>query len=201
MSKFATNSWQAREALIKRFPYTTSGAMRATQGPQPLPWGHRLPTEWQERYRADQDRMTYIVWSYDTPIAWVLDDNSVVKVDYKWSRTTTGHQGLLYALDASRETRAGIYEAAQRERQAQRDRRAERQSERGMSQYAINASRVDARSAAFERARETNRRMAESRARSSLNQEGFYADLRDAMRSEPQDYDALISEVQGMVVR
>lgn len=181
MSKFATNSWQAREALIERTPYTTSGAMRATEGPVSLPMGNRLPAEWRERYNAEAARMTYVVWSYLTPIAWVLDDGSVVKVDYKWSRTTTGHQGLLYALDASRETRAGIYEAAQRERQQQRDRRAVRREERRrgerMDVYAINASR------------------------SSLNQEGFYADLRDAMRSEPQDYDALISEVQGMVVR
>lgn len=127
---FATNSWQAREALANRAPFKTYGALSATrhgaQDMRPhLPWGNRLPAEWRKRWEADEDRIAYVVWSYDTPIAWVTMYGDVVKVAHKWSVTTTKHQGMLYALDASEATKNGIYDAAQRERQQQKDRRAE----------------------------------------------------------------------------
>jgi hypothetical protein len=170
MGRFATNSWQAREALVERSPYTTGGAMSAT-GAKPLPWNHRLPHEWAVKYATEYDHITYVVWSYNTPIAWVLDDDSVVKVDHKWSITTSGHQGMLYALDANQETRAGIVWAAQRERQAQRDRRAQRSAR---ELYATGSNLP---------AREDD------------------IPWSNAMTSAPQDYDTLINDVQGMLVR
>lgn len=130
MPKFATRSWQAREALTNRAPFTTYGALSATRHgagdfrPH-LPANNRLPHEWRKRWEADVDRIAYVVWSYDTPIAWVTMYGDVVKVAHKWSATTTQHQGMLYALDASPETRVGIADAAQRERQQERDKRAE----------------------------------------------------------------------------
>lgn len=122
--RVATNSWQAREALSNRTPFNTYGSFRAVQGAYPLPWGTRLPDEWRDQYKAAErdDRITYTVLSYETPIAWVLDDGTVVRPPVKYSITTTGHQGLLYALE--RPGDAAIADAAQRERQSARERRA-----------------------------------------------------------------------------
>lgn len=122
MAKLGTGSWAARAALARRETFTTYGALSAT-GPERLSWGHRLPADWAELYEDDYDRITYVVWSYSTPIAWVLSDGRVVKVAHKWSVTTTRHQGMLYALDASPETVNSIEYAAERERVALRRRR------------------------------------------------------------------------------
>ena len=127
MTRYATNSWQARRALAFREPYTTGGAMRAVEGTTST---GRLNDHWTSTYRADMPRIVYTVMSYSTPIAWVLDDNSVVKVDQKFSITTSGHQGMLYALDATGENRADLDERADAERQRNRDRAATRREER-----------------------------------------------------------------------
>ncbi len=97
MRKLATHSWAAREALARHEPFETYGAFRAVDGYR-LPFGTRLPPKWRARYRADGDGVTYTVLSYRTPIAWVLRSGEVIIPDVKYSRTTTGHQTLLYAL-------------------------------------------------------------------------------------------------------
>ncbi|UQA91654.1 hypothetical protein [Streptomyces halobius] len=125
--RLATRSWQAREALARREPYNTYGAMRAEEGGS---WSAgRLPEPWRERYlNAYRDnRITYTVLSYHTPIAWVLDDGEVIVPDVKHSRTTTRHQDLLYALGRSSDQFA---REAQEERQTARQRAAERRAER-----------------------------------------------------------------------
>lgn len=121
MSKYATTSWQAREALSERRAYTTHGAMYAIEG---VTGTGRLPRDWADEYRADMDHITYTVVSYSTPIAWVLDNGTVVIPDVKYSVTTSKHQGMLYALGATERTRNGIADAAVRERQRERDRQA-----------------------------------------------------------------------------
>jgi hypothetical protein len=117
---------------MDREPYTTGGAMYAISGSM-TGWynGHgQLPPEWAERYRADEQATVYTVISYRTPIAWVLESGEVVIPDAKYSRTTTGHQGLLYALKLkagdpeSLDARSGIRGAAQRERETARQARA-----------------------------------------------------------------------------
>ncbi|MFF9897747.1 hypothetical protein [Streptomyces longispororuber] len=97
MRKLATRSWAAREALSRHEPFDSYGALRAVDG-YCLPFGTRLPLRWRERYSADRDQITYTVLSYRTPIAWVLRSGEIVVPDVKYSRTTSGHQGLLYAL-------------------------------------------------------------------------------------------------------
>ncbi|MCT9080480.1 hypothetical protein [Streptomyces fulvoviolaceus] len=119
MKKLATHSWAAREALARREPFHTYGAFRAVDG-YSLPFGNWLPSCWQERYRADGDEITYTVLSYGTPIAWVLRSGEVVIPDVKYSRTTTDHQGLLYALGQPAD--GPLARAAQEERQAARAR-------------------------------------------------------------------------------
>lgn len=99
MSKLATQSWAVRRALAARQPFTTHGALSATDR-QSYRVG-RLPQWWADRYRSDADagRITYQVYSYSTPIAWVLDDGTVTMPQVRYSITTSRHQGLLYALD------------------------------------------------------------------------------------------------------
>lgn len=121
MPKYATTSWQAREALAERRAYTTGGAMYAIEG---VTGTGRLPRHWADEYQADMDHITYTVVSYSTPIAWVLDNGTVVIPDVKYSVTTSKHQGMLYALGATERTRNGIADAAVRERQRERDRQA-----------------------------------------------------------------------------
>lgn len=56
----------------------------------------QLNSEWQERFIADRDAgIWYIVFSYETPIAWVTGSGQykhVVIVDQKFSVTTSKHQ-------------------------------------------------------------------------------------------------------------
>lgn len=44
-------------------------------------------------YPSTQGVRTW-VYSYSTPIAWVLDDGTVVIPDHRYSSTTSGHQSL-----------------------------------------------------------------------------------------------------------
>ncbi|QNP74990.1 hypothetical protein IAG44_39970 [Streptomyces roseirectus] len=100
MPKLATQSWAVRRALASRQPFRTHGALSATaERTYCVGW---LPETWADRYRSDADagRIIYQVFSYSTPIAWVLDDGTVVVPHVRYSITTSGHQGLLYALDS-----------------------------------------------------------------------------------------------------
>ncbi|MFM9442570.1 hypothetical protein [Streptomyces acidiscabies] len=99
MPKLATQSWAVRRALAARQPFTTYGALSATDRRSYCVG--RLPEWWADRYRsaADAGRITYQVYSYSTPIAWVLDDDTAVMPQVRYSATTSRHQGLLYALD------------------------------------------------------------------------------------------------------
>lgn len=148
MPQFGTRSWQAREALSERRPYTTGGAMRATTGPAPDHnggWLREKDSVWFAAWIMDRATARYVVWSYDTPIAWVTGGGNLVQPPVTYSLTTTKHQGLLYALrlsvpsgDADRRhdqerAKVAIANSAARERQAQRDRRAEARDNRAMA--------------------------------------------------------------------
>lgn len=58
----------------------------------------RLNFDEGNRFRADFAHIVYVVRSYATPIAWVLDDGTTYKVGQKFSVTTSKHQGKLYSL-------------------------------------------------------------------------------------------------------
>lgn len=78
--------------LAQRVAFTTRGALSAVYSP-PAETG-RLPAEWVKRYRADESRLVYVVLSYATPIAWVLDDGQVIIPDCCYTLTTSRHQQL-----------------------------------------------------------------------------------------------------------
>lgn len=70
--------------------------------------GIKNPDVWQARVGKLDDEevikysaaigkgITYLVLSYETPIAWETKDGEVYKVEQSFSVTTTKHMGLLY---------------------------------------------------------------------------------------------------------
>lgn len=83
--------------LSARKPFQSHGAMAAYHY-TPNRTG-RLPMEWVNAYRADRENpgISYVVYSYNTPIAWVRADGETVIPDVGYSVTTTRHQGLCRA--------------------------------------------------------------------------------------------------------
>lgn len=87
-----------RAATMKGVSYTAPPAENVRRA------GHRFATGWlpvvvRDHLLNDSDDVDYIVWSYDTPIAWHTTDGWTF-VDYSFSSTTSKHQArLLMALD------------------------------------------------------------------------------------------------------
>jgi hypothetical protein len=97
MRRISSRSDTADPYLAKRAPFTTSGALRAVEGP--VHETGRLPIEHVTRYRADlaDPGVTYVVISWATPIAWVRADGEVVIPDESYSMSTTRHQKVARA--------------------------------------------------------------------------------------------------------
>jgi hypothetical protein len=83
--------------LALRKTFDTHGAMRAT-GYAYESTG-RMPNDWAEMYRADlrSPGISYVVFSYATPIAWVRTDGVTVIPEVAYSLTTTRHQNMCRA--------------------------------------------------------------------------------------------------------
>ncbi|HLS01869.1 MAG TPA: hypothetical protein VK054_07825 [Beutenbergiaceae bacterium] len=83
--------------LGNRTPFRSHGAMSAHAFA--LSRTGRLPKEWVEVYRSDRENpgISYVVYSYATPIAWVRADGETVIPDVGYSLTTTRHQGMCRA--------------------------------------------------------------------------------------------------------
>lgn len=84
-------------ALRNREPFKTSGALYAETSPIYVNPGMLSNADDLNRYRADRDAITYVVYSYATPIAWVAN-GEVYIVSQRFSVTTSKHQGFLYNL-------------------------------------------------------------------------------------------------------
>jgi hypothetical protein len=83
--------------LANRMPFSSHGAMSAVEyAPS---FTGRLPVDWAERYRADNDAdgITFTVCSWATPIAWVRATGEVVIPDVSYSSSTKRHQNLCRA--------------------------------------------------------------------------------------------------------
>lgn len=91
-----------RKALKECLPFKTRGSF---QGGYPAesyfsPDPGRLNLEEREKLREDfrSKGIFYMVWSYQTPIAWVCRDGSVYCVKQKFSVTTSRAQSYLSLL-------------------------------------------------------------------------------------------------------
>jgi len=90
-------SWVLRDALKNRQDVRTSGAMRAQSNrPGCIPNTGRLSDAEVIALRDDSDAhgITYVVYSYATPIAWVRGDGEVHLVAQRFSPTTSKHQSI-----------------------------------------------------------------------------------------------------------
>lgn len=96
MRKLTTRGHAVAEAIAAREPFKTHGALRGDTWTVGSPLGI-LPDYWRARLAADlgTDGRVYMVWSYQTPIAWYTEAGWVVP-DAKYSVTTSHHQGRLY---------------------------------------------------------------------------------------------------------
>ena len=99
--------WKANsveQRISDRQAFRTGGSLRG--GYLYLTMGYRgeLPHEWVDRLSEDLrdndeyrgrdlvSRPAYVVWSYDTPIAWWTDVHGWRVPEVKYSRTTSRHQ-------------------------------------------------------------------------------------------------------------
>lgn len=97
MKTLSSRSIAVAEAIRDREPFKTYGALKATSQSVGRWDSGRLTGDDHDRFRADMATITYVVWSYNTPIAWVA--NGVpYRVRQKFSMTTSHHQGKLYLL-------------------------------------------------------------------------------------------------------
>lgn len=76
-------------ALVSNRPFDVGNAMTAIEGKG---GEGRLPHNIAKEYRAAD--VVYTVYSYGTPIAWVLRGGRVRIPNLRYSVTTTNHQGL-----------------------------------------------------------------------------------------------------------
>jgi hypothetical protein len=93
------NRRQAWDAIKNREAFSNStGSLRGETSPRVGPWDTGRLNE-SERKRLETDRDTvgisYIVYSYATPIGWVTNDGVLYKVTQKFSPTTSCHWGLI----------------------------------------------------------------------------------------------------------
>lgn len=89
-----------KRALRERLPFRTSGSLsgdtREVSQYGFFEAGYLRGADL-DRFKADRDRIVYIVRSYWTPIAWVTEDGKVHNVAQKFSVTTGRHQSAVRA--------------------------------------------------------------------------------------------------------
>ena len=90
--KRVTNN-AAAPLIGKREPFTNhSGSFRGERAPYVDTAWSRLPSEWADIAR-ETDGVDYVVFSYNTPIAWHHANGWTIP-EAKYSVTTSKHQGL-----------------------------------------------------------------------------------------------------------
>lgn len=85
--------WEFKKPLAERIDFKTGGALRgALHDPTRIGgFGQLDPKYWNEVQAS-----TYIVWSYETPIAWYNAlEGTWTMPDRKYSVTTSNHQGRI----------------------------------------------------------------------------------------------------------
>ena len=76
--------------IAARMPFNTYGSVKGTNLARHCTG--RLPEAWADVYKRDGEHITYTILSYDTPIAWVLDDGTYVLIEDRITPTTARHQ-------------------------------------------------------------------------------------------------------------
>lgn len=105
--------WRFAEAMAADVPFRTSGALYSSRGGGHVGGRSQLPAEFREAVR----HAAYVVYSYETPIAWRDGDGdwTVPDVQYRApgggpSRTTSRHQNTVRMAVGDIEAYPGKYE-------------------------------------------------------------------------------------------
>jgi hypothetical protein len=102
MPTYTTRGSKVAEAFQRREDVKTHGALSAANVAGLTSWdAGQLAGDDLARFRADCQRIRYVVQSYATPIAWETDDGLVHIVKQRFSMTTSHHQGRLYLFAPS----------------------------------------------------------------------------------------------------
>ena len=91
MTTVSTRDYKAWSKMIAaRMPFDTYGSAMGTN----LARQHTgsMPEAWADVYKRDGEHIVYTILSYDTPIAWVLDDGTYVLIEDRITPTTARHQ-------------------------------------------------------------------------------------------------------------
>lgn len=92
--------WEFRDTLDRRMPFNTHGALRGRVRPESSESGYlrdKSPAAAQ-LWQADQSKIDYVVYSYNTPIAWHVTGSTFrewIYPDVRYSRTTSAHQSKI----------------------------------------------------------------------------------------------------------
>lgn len=92
MLRIKKDGWWIMAPYIKsREAFKTHGAMKAVE----IPPGYGYPTlgKLPAEYKHSAERAAYIVYSYQTPIAWWSESDGWTVPLVKYSVTTSVHQG------------------------------------------------------------------------------------------------------------
>lgn len=94
----SSKSPRVPEMIRDRIPFNTYGALCATKR-DVFGGGSRLHAEHRRAWERDYRNVTYVVWSYSTPIAWHTEANGWYVPDQVFSATTSArHQSKLYLI-------------------------------------------------------------------------------------------------------
>lgn len=91
----------------------SQASMRGTVHPTGA-WGvhsGRLSGDDLDQFNSDQEHVSYIVWSYATPIAWYRESRGWHVVEEKFSPTTSRHQSYVRQAVAFAARRAHFEQA------------------------------------------------------------------------------------------
>lgn len=98
MKRLTTRSIATAEAIRDREDFRTSGALYGEERNVGVYDRGYLSGPDLDRFVEDCGDITYVVVSYNTPIAWYVPGKGWHVVAQKFSRTTTKHQSNLYLV-------------------------------------------------------------------------------------------------------
>lgn len=100
MKTLSTRGHQVAQTIALRETFKTHGALqgRVVEGLGRYDCGQLADAD-KAKFIEQCDEITYVVYSYVTPIAWYTPKHGWHKVEQKFSPTTSTHQGRLYMID------------------------------------------------------------------------------------------------------
>lgn len=92
MAHVVTTLAEAQEKIKNKEPFRLKGWTRGVPTLSAGPWVTHQYGELPEEYQAEVAHASYVVWSYETPIAWIMENDWKVLPDIGYSPTTSQHQ-------------------------------------------------------------------------------------------------------------